>query len=106
MLRRLLLGTPTKFGVGANGAGVASHFIQKYGCIDIDKSSWHEKQYLDQKVQDSLDSEKVGVVVLDDAMQVLQLFSPPDFFISLLIYYSMVFFLMVIRDPENSLFPY
>ncbi|KAL2956546.1 hypothetical protein AAZX31_18G092300 [Glycine max] len=103
MLRRLLLGTPTKFGVGANGAGVASHFIQKYGCIDIDKSSWHEKQYLDQKVQDSLDSEKVGVVVLDDAMQVLQLFSPPDFFISLLIYYSMVFFLMVIRDPENSL---
>ncbi|KAH1197396.1 putative tetraacyldisaccharide 4'-kinase, mitochondrial [Glycine max] len=70
MLRRLLLGTPTKFGVGANGAGVASHFIQKYGCIDIDKSSWHEKQYLDQKVQDSLDSEKVGVVVLDDAMQV------------------------------------
>ncbi|KRG98742.1 hypothetical protein GLYMA_18G095300v4 [Glycine max] len=68
MLRRLLLGTPTKFGVGANGAGVASHFIQKYGCIDIDKSSWHEKQYLDQKVQDSLDSEKVGVVVLDDAM--------------------------------------
>ncbi|KAG4377357.1 hypothetical protein GLYMA_18G095150v4 [Glycine max] len=70
MLRRHLLGTSTKFGVGANRAVVASHFIQKYGYIDIGKSSWHEKQYLDQKVQDSLDSEKIGVVVLDDAMQV------------------------------------
>ncbi|TKY46903.1 tetraacyldisaccharide 4'-kinase [Spatholobus suberectus] len=69
MLRRHLLGTPTKFGVGANRAAVASHFIQKYGYIDIGKSSWHEKQYLDWNVQDSPDSEKIGVVVLDDAMQ-------------------------------------
>ncbi|KAK7305129.1 hypothetical protein VNO77_43029 [Canavalia gladiata] len=69
MLRRQLLGTPTKFGVGANRAAVASHFIQKYGYIDIGKSSWCGKQNLDWKVQDSLDSEKIGVVVLDDAMQ-------------------------------------
>ncbi|XP_020230586.1 probable tetraacyldisaccharide 4'-kinase, mitochondrial isoform X2 [Cajanus cajan] len=69
MLRRHLLGTTTKFGVGANRAAVASHFIQKYGCIDIGKSSWHDRQYVDWKVQDSLDSEKIGVVVLDDAMQ-------------------------------------
>lgn len=69
MLRRHLLGTPTKFGVGANRAAVASRFIQKYGYVDIGKSSWHEKQYLDEKVQDSVDSEKIGVVVLDDAMQ-------------------------------------
>ena len=81
MLRRHLLGTPTKFGVGANRAAVASRFIQKYGYVDIGKSSWHEKQYLDQKVQDSLDSEKIGVVVLDDAMQVMQLLSPPDIFL-------------------------
>ncbi|XP_061348916.1 probable tetraacyldisaccharide 4'-kinase, mitochondrial [Gastrolobium bilobum] len=68
MLRRHLLGTPTKFGVGANRAAVANHFIQKYGYIDTGNSSWYEKQYLDGKVQ-SLDSEKIGVVVLDDAMQ-------------------------------------
>ncbi|KAK7342248.1 hypothetical protein VNO80_25193 [Phaseolus coccineus] len=66
MLRRHLLGTPAKFGVGANRAAVASHFIKKYGCIDICKSSWHEKKL---KVQDSLDSEKIGVVVLDDVTQ-------------------------------------
>lgn len=80
MLRRHLLGTPTKFGVGANRAAVASRFIQKYGYVDIGKSSWHEKQYLDEKVQDSVDSEKIGVVVLDDAMQVMQLFSTCFFF--------------------------
>ncbi|XP_027931189.1 probable tetraacyldisaccharide 4'-kinase, mitochondrial [Vigna unguiculata] len=69
MLRRHLLGTPTKIGVGANRAAVARQFIQKYGYIDICKTSWHEKQYLEQKVHDCLDSEKIGVVVLDDAMQ-------------------------------------
>lgn len=80
MLRRHLLGTPTKIGVGANRAAVARHFIRKYGYIDICKTSWHEKQYLERKVQNSLDSEKIGVVVLDDAMQVMQLFSPLDYF--------------------------
>ncbi|XP_057434253.1 probable tetraacyldisaccharide 4'-kinase, mitochondrial [Lotus japonicus] len=69
MLRRRLLGTSTKFGVGANRAAVASHLIQKHGYIDIRKGSWYEKQKLDCKVQSSLDSEKIGVVVLDDAMQ-------------------------------------
>jgi len=80
MLRRHLLGTPTKIGVGANRAAVARQFIQKYGYIDICKTSWHEKQYLEQKVHDCLDSEKIGVVVLDDAMQVMQLLSPLVYF--------------------------
>lgn len=61
MLRRHLLGTETKFGVGANRTAVASQLMQKYGYIDIHKNS--------------IDSEKIGVVVLDDAMQVTQ--SPP-----------------------------
>lgn len=74
MLQRHFLGTPTKFGVGPNRAAVANQFIQKYGYIDIRKSSWYEKQNRDGKVQNSLDSEKIGVVVLDDAMQVAQLF--------------------------------
>lgn len=73
MLQRHLLGTPTKFGVGANRAAVASQFIQKYGYIDIHKSSLYEKQNHDWKVQNSIDSEKIRVVVLDDAMQVTQL---------------------------------
>lgn len=69
MLQRHLLGTPTKFGVGANRAAVASSLIQKYGYIDIRNSSLYEKQNHDQKAQNYLDSEKIGVVVLDDAMQ-------------------------------------
>lgn len=70
MLQRHLLGTSTKFGVGANRAVVASHLIQKYGYIDIRKSSLYEKQNLSWKAENSLDSEKIGIVVLDDAMQV------------------------------------
>lgn len=70
MLWRHLLGTSTKFGVGANRAAVASHLIQKYGHIDIRKSLWHANQNLNWKAHNSLDSEKIGIVVLDDAMQV------------------------------------
>ncbi|KAF7815838.1 pentatricopeptide repeat-containing protein [Senna tora] len=69
MLRRHFLGTPTKFGVGANRAAVASHFIQKYGYVDTHKSSWNEELSLNWKMQSYPESEKVGVVVLDDAMQ-------------------------------------
>lgn len=70
MLQRHLLGTSTKFGVGAKRAVVASHLIQKYGYIDIRKSSLYEKQNLNWKAHNSLDSEKIGILVLDDAMQV------------------------------------
>ncbi|CAL5202210.1 unnamed protein product [Lathyrus oleraceus] len=69
MLQRHLLGTSTKFGVGAKRAVVASHLIQKYGYIDIRKTSLYEKQNLNWKAHNSLDSEKIGIVVLDDAMQ-------------------------------------
>ncbi|KAK2387204.1 tetraacyldisaccharide 4'-kinase family protein [Trifolium repens] len=69
MLQRHLLGTPAKFGVGANRAVVANHLIKKYGYIDICKNSLYEKQNLDRKDQNSHDSEKIGVIVLDDAMQ-------------------------------------
>ncbi|KAI4354509.1 hypothetical protein L6164_003362 [Bauhinia variegata] len=34
-----------------------------------EKNSWIEKPFLDGKVQSHFDSEKIGVVVLDDAMQ-------------------------------------
>ncbi|XP_054790531.1 probable tetraacyldisaccharide 4'-kinase, mitochondrial isoform X1 [Prosopis cineraria] len=65
MLRRRLFGTAIQFGVGANRVAVASQFIQKYGYI----SSWHEELCLDRKKESYPDSKKVGVVVLDDAMQ-------------------------------------
>lgn len=104
MLRRHFIGTPTKFGVGANRAAVASHFIQKYGYIDIGKSSWHEKQYLDRKVDYSFDSEKIGVVVLDDAMQVMQLSPDPTLSFSLMMYYFMIFFLtMILKTPSSAI---
>jgi hypothetical protein len=85
MLQRHLLGTPAKFGVGANRAAVANHLIKKYGYIDICKNSLYEKQNLDRKDQNSHDSEKIGVIVLDDAMQVTQL------------YYFTICFLVTIR---------
>lgn len=74
MLRRHLLGTPTKFGIGANRVAVASHLLEEYGYIDIRKSTSHEKLCINPKLQLYPDSEKIGVVVLDDAMQVLQFF--------------------------------
>ncbi|MED6224635.1 hypothetical protein PIB30_086050 [Stylosanthes scabra] len=69
MLRRHLLGTPTKFGVGANRAAVASQLIQRYGYVDTRESSWYRKQHLGHDLNVSLDSENIGAVVLDDAMQ-------------------------------------
>ncbi|KAL5077482.1 hypothetical protein RYX36_016466 [Vicia faba] len=69
MLQRHLLGTSTKFGVGANRASVASHLIQKYGYTDCRKSSLYENQNLNWKAQNYLDSKTIGIVVLDDAMQ-------------------------------------
>ena len=70
MLQRHLHGTPTKVGVGANRAAVAFEFIQKYGYVDTRQSLWYDKLCLDWKVPGCLEPEKVGVVVLDDAMQV------------------------------------
>ncbi|CAK8565604.1 unnamed protein product [Lathyrus sativus] len=69
MLQRHLLGTSTKLVLAQIELTVASHLIQKYGYTDIRKSSLHEKQNLNQKAHNSLDSEKIGTVVLDDAMQ-------------------------------------
>ncbi|XP_057724164.1 probable tetraacyldisaccharide 4'-kinase, mitochondrial [Arachis stenosperma] len=69
MLRRHLLWTPTKFGVGANRAAVASQFIQRYGYVDTRESSWYRKQQLGHELNISVDSENIGAVVLDDAMQ-------------------------------------
>ncbi|XP_028796755.1 probable tetraacyldisaccharide 4'-kinase, mitochondrial [Neltuma alba] len=69
MLRRHLSGTTVQFGVGANRAAVASHFIQKYGYINGYQSSWCEELCLSRKKESYRDSKKVGVAVLDDAMQ-------------------------------------
>ncbi|KAI4354512.1 hypothetical protein L6164_003365 [Bauhinia variegata] len=69
MLERHLSGTSAKFGVGANRVAVSGDFIQRYGYVDSRKNSWIEKPFLDGKVQSHFDSEKIGAVVLDDAMQ-------------------------------------
>ncbi|XP_020973064.1 probable tetraacyldisaccharide 4'-kinase, mitochondrial isoform X2 [Arachis ipaensis] len=76
MLRRHLLWTPTKFGVGANRAAVASQFIQRYGYVDTRESSWYRKQQLGHELNVSVDSENIGAVVLDDAMQVMPTIAP------------------------------
>ncbi|KAJ7960787.1 Tetraacyldisaccharide 4'-kinase [Quillaja saponaria] len=69
MLQRHLLGKPAKFGIGANRVDVAGLFFQKYGYVDLQNSTCIEKQCRDRKVQKYTDSEKVGVIVLDDGMQ-------------------------------------
>ncbi|KAK4275447.1 hypothetical protein QN277_018529 [Acacia crassicarpa] len=69
MLQRHLLGTAVQFGIGANRAAVASHFIKKYGYIKSHQNSWCEELCLHRKKESYPDSKKVGVAVLDDAMQ-------------------------------------
>jgi tetraacyldisaccharide 4'-kinase len=70
MLTRHLRGKAVKIGVGANRAATAACFFKRHGYVDprdyLVEGKWHE-----QKEGSRIDSRKVGVVVLDDGMQVL-----------------------------------
>lgn len=70
MLARHLRGKAVKIGVGANRAATAACFFKRHGYVDprdyLVEGKWHE-----QKEGSWINSRKVGVVVLDDGMQVL-----------------------------------
>ncbi|XP_058094865.1 probable tetraacyldisaccharide 4'-kinase, mitochondrial isoform X3 [Magnolia sinica] len=68
MLQRHLLSTSAKIGVGANRAGTAAWFLEKYGYID-QFSTCFEKHCPGQKSSCS-EVGKIGAVILDDGMQI------------------------------------
>ncbi|KAK6934472.1 Tetraacyldisaccharide 4'-kinase, partial [Dillenia turbinata] len=65
MLRRKLLGTPTKIGIGAKRVAVATHFIDTYGYVNPQKRSCINGA--------CGHAEGIGAIVLDDGMQHLSL---------------------------------
>ena len=90
MLQRHLLAGPVKIGVGANRAATANLFFEKYGYLDCRGSKFFERTYLDQKVGSHISSEKIGVAILDDGMQVWQFLSFSLHAFACLIMYSSV----------------
>ena len=70
MLRRRLSDTSAKIGVGANRAAVAFSMLRKYGYIHHSKTLCAENK---PSSTSKLDSGKIGVAILDDGMQVMQL---------------------------------
>ena len=70
MLRRRLSDTSAKIGVGANRAAVAFSLLRKYGYIHHSKTLCAENK---SSSTSKLDSGKIGVAILDDGMQVMQL---------------------------------
>ncbi|KAL8166949.1 hypothetical protein V2J09_008448 [Rumex salicifolius] len=73
MLQRHFLGTRAYIGVGANRAEVASSFLLKSGCIEPSIMISFERHSRGEKVGSLCDSQKVGLVILDDGMQHLSL---------------------------------
>ncbi|KAK2990030.1 hypothetical protein RJ640_004708 [Escallonia rubra] len=75
MLRRHLDGTSAKIGVGADRAATAACFIDRYGHINgLSVSSFERLCYEhDRDAGSHLDSDKIGVAILDDGMQHLSL---------------------------------
>ncbi|KAJ6753610.1 TETRAACYLDISACCHARIDE 4'-KINASE [Salix purpurea] len=67
MLTRHLRGKSVKIGVGANRAATAACFLKRHGYLDprdyLVEGNWHEQG-------SRINSRKIGVVVLDDGMQV------------------------------------
>ena len=68
MLQRHLQGRPVKIGVGANRVATAASFIKKYGYVDYNTHS--ERLWVESKGPSHFGSEKIGVAILDDGMQV------------------------------------
>ncbi|KAM7498896.1 hypothetical protein LguiA_023310 [Lonicera macranthoides] len=73
MLQRHLEGTSAKIGVGANRAATATCFIGKYGCVNPHSIKFFDRLCSHQDAESHLDSEKIGVAILDDGMQHLSL---------------------------------
>ncbi|KAK9673880.1 hypothetical protein RND81_12G195800 [Saponaria officinalis] len=71
MLRRHLLGTVAKIGVGANRAVTAAWFLRKYGYTDSRVNGSLGNLLSEKKVD--ITSEKIAATILDDGMQHISL---------------------------------
>ena len=71
MLHRRLVGRSAKIGMGANRAATAAHFFEKYGYMDPGPATFLKRLCVDQTMGSHLDADKIGVVILDDGMQVV-----------------------------------
>ncbi|PKA48653.1 putative tetraacyldisaccharide 4'-kinase, mitochondrial [Apostasia shenzhenica] len=70
MLQRHLLHTNAKVGVGVNRFGTASAMFDIYGCMDLSRPLYWEKLLSPHNFGPHCRDEKIGVVILDDGMQV------------------------------------
>lgn len=68
MLRRHLLQTSAKIGVGANRRAIAASVLERYG--HMDSAVVFAKLSFSQRLEPDHGNKNVGVVILDDGMQV------------------------------------
>lgn len=71
MLKRHLQDTSAIIGIGANRAATAASLLNKHGYTDACRVLCMEDHTLPHKFGPHSDNGKVGVVILDDGMQVL-----------------------------------
>ncbi|XP_027172404.1 probable tetraacyldisaccharide 4'-kinase, mitochondrial isoform X2 [Coffea eugenioides] len=69
MLQRHLQGTSAKVGVGANRAATAASFLERHGYLNFSDSTCSTKAFLSKKARTDSFSDKIGVAILDDGMQ-------------------------------------
>lgn len=72
MLKRHLHGTSAKVGVGANRAATAATLLERYGYINFCSSTCSGRSFSNKKTGTDSCSEKIGVAILDDGMQVVK----------------------------------
>lgn len=76
MLRRQLIRTSAKIGVGANRDGIGAVLLEKYGYIDFRSNKSPASPFSDCKARSDPFSDKIGAVILDDGMQAAFTFMP------------------------------
>ncbi|KAK1324909.1 hypothetical protein QJS10_CPA01g00869 [Acorus calamus] len=69
MLQRHLCQTSAKIGLGANRGEVAACFFERYGHMDPRAASGFDRVSLARGLGTGSNTEKIGVVILDDGMQ-------------------------------------
>ena len=76
MLQRYLIGKSAKIGVGVNRAATTSFFLQRYGYMNQHSINCYERLLNGQEMNICHNSDKIGVIILDDGMHVATLSSP------------------------------
>ncbi|PKU60946.1 putative tetraacyldisaccharide 4'-kinase, mitochondrial [Dendrobium catenatum] len=71
MLQRHLSKTSVKIGVGANRSAAAAEMFERYGCMELGSALHSEAPLSPFKSGPHLRTEMIGIVILDDGMQVL-----------------------------------